>query len=125
MEDAPMDHPANGRARDPALAPSTDLVSPWPGLGARLRGRCGRAGVLLALGLLLLPAAAWAQPVGNGSCEGEDACTGNTGPVGNNACLGDDACLFNEGRVGNNACLGIGACGENTGRVGNGACVGF
>ena len=109
-----MDHPANGRARDPALAPSTDLVSPWPGLGARRRGRCGRAGVLLALGLLLLPAAAWAQPVGNGSCEGEDACTGNTGPVGNNACLGVQACAFNSGTIGPGQCIGDFSCFGNT-----------
>ena len=76
-----MDRPANCCERYPAVAPSTDLVSPLPCLGARQRRRCGRAGVLLALGLalglLLLPAAAWAQTVGKDSCVGADACTDN------------------------------------------------
>jgi hypothetical protein len=119
-----MDHRANGCARDPAVTPSTDLVNPWLRLGARWRGRCGRAGVLLALGLLLLPAAVGAQPVGEGSCLGENACGGNTGPVGNDACIGFEACAFNEGPVRDDACLGTDACALNTGPIKDHSCVG-
>jgi hypothetical protein len=120
-----MDRRANYRERCHAVAPWTDPLSPLPHLGARQwRWWRGRAGVLLALGLLLLPAAAWAQTVGQGSCVGEDACTGNTGAVGNAACIGDFACEGNTGTVGHGSCVGAEACWLNSGTIGPGQCIG-
>src|SRR4029453_5243858 len=72
----------------------------------------------------LLPVAAWAQMVGQGSCVGEDACTGNTGLVGNAACIGGSACAGNTGAVGNAACIGAAACWSNSGTIGPGQCIG-
>jgi hypothetical protein len=120
-----MDRRANDRERYHAVAPWMDPLSPRPHLGARQwRWWCGRAGVLLALGLLLLPAAAWAQTVGQGSCVGQDACTGNTGPVGHAACNGDFACADNIGSVGDGSCIGAAACWSNSGTIGPGQCIG-
>jgi hypothetical protein len=118
-----MDRMDKSRARGEARERRTRLVA------RRWRGWRSLTGVLLGLGLalgpLLLPAAAWAQTVGKNSCIGEDACLDNTGTVGNDACDGFDACLDNMGAsIGNGACDGDFACADNTGTVGNEACVG-
>jgi len=87
----------NCRERFEAVEPWTDPVRSQTRMGTRRRrGGWGLAGgwlaLWLALGLLLLPAAAVAQQVGKGSCVPENACAGNTGPIGTNACVGDFAC---------------------------------
>src|SRR5262245_7601329 len=72
----------------------------------RLRWRRGIAESLLLLGLMLLPAPTEAQQVGQDSCVGSNACTGNTGSVGDDACRGDQACISNQSAVGDDACRG-------------------
>ena len=44
--------------------------------------------------------------VGESSCEGEDACIGNTGEIAERACNGKRACAVNDGNIASDACNG-------------------
>ncbi len=49
-------------------------------------------------------AAADGPTIGENSCDGAFACTGNTGNVGDDSCVGDFACNSNSGDVGDDSC---------------------
>ena len=65
-------------------------------------------------------------PIGDGSCNGEDACY-NATTVGDGSCIGFNACNASSGvAIGDGSCIGEDACeGSFDASIGDGSCIGY
>ncbi len=70
----------------------------------------------LAIAFMGAPDPAIAQTAEN-SCQGEDACLGNTGTVAQDTCNGRRACAGNSGNIASGSCNGLRACSNNSAQV--------
>ena len=55
---------------------------------------------------------------------GNDPCDGATGPIGENSCNGDNACVLSPGSIGDDSCNGSAACASSSSSIGAGSCNG-
>lgn len=62
--------------------------------------------------------------VGEGSCNGQEACPGNSSPIGNKSCNFSYrwACNSNAGQIGNDSCAAYAACSNNQSSIGSHSC---
>jgi hypothetical protein len=91
---------------------------------------------LLMLSSLALPVSAALQPaqadpapvvqdISTEKCQGENACTGiDPATVGEGSCNGNQACLYATGPIGAGSCNDFAACRQTTGNIGNYSCNG-